>query len=47
MGSFYADDLFVIGNSLKMIDQFKAEMMKVFKITDLDEMSYFHGMEVQ
>jgi hypothetical protein len=30
-----------------MIDQLKAEMMKVFKMKGLGEMSYFLGMEVQ
>jgi len=35
-------------NSESMIDKFKAEMMKVFEtLTDLGEMSYFLGMEVQ
>jgi len=45
--SLYMDDLFVTGNNLSMIDKFKAEMMKVFEMTDLGEMSYFLGMEVQ
>ena len=44
----YIDDLFVTGNNPSMIDKFKAEMMKVFEtLTDLGEMSYFLGMEVQ
>jgi hypothetical protein len=30
-----------------MIDNFKSEMMKVFEMTDLGEMAYFLGMEVQ
>jgi len=46
--SLYIDDLFVTGNNPSMIDKFKAEMMKVFEtLTDLGEMSYFFGMEVQ
>ena len=45
--SLYMDDLFVTGNNLNMIDKFKAEMMKVFEMTDLGEMSYFLGVEVQ
>jgi hypothetical protein len=45
--SLYVDDLFVTGNNPRMIDQFKAEMMKVFEMTNLGEMSYFLGMEVQ
>jgi hypothetical protein len=45
--SLYMDDLFVTGNNPSMIKKFKAEMMKVFEMTDLGEMSYFLGMEVQ
>lgn len=45
--SLYVDDLFVTGNNPSMINKFKAEMMKVFEMTDLGEMSYFLGMEVQ
>jgi hypothetical protein len=45
--SLYVDDLFVTGNNSTMIDIFKAEMMEVFEMTDLGEMSYFLGMEVQ
>jgi hypothetical protein len=45
--SLYVDDLFVTGNNPRMINQFKAEMMKVFEMTNLGEMSYFLGMEVQ
>jgi hypothetical protein len=45
--SLYVDDLFVTENNPRMIDQFKVEMMKVFEMTDLDEMFYFLGIEVQ
>jgi len=45
--SLYVDDLFVTGNNPSMIDKFKAEMMNVFEMTNLSEMSYFLGMEVQ
>jgi hypothetical protein len=45
--SLYVDDLFVTGNNPSMINKFKAEMMKVFEMTDLGEMSYFLRMEVQ
>ena len=45
--SLYMDDLFVTGNNPSMINKFKVEMMKVFEMTDLGEMSYFLGMEVQ
>ena len=46
MVSLYVDDLFVTGNNPSMINKFKVEMMKVFEMTDLGEMSYFLGMEV-
>jgi len=45
--SLYVDDLFVTGNNPSMIDKFKAEMMNVFEMTNLSEMSYFLDMEVQ
>jgi len=45
--SLYVDDLLVTGSKLKEIDQFKLEMMRVFEMTDLGEMSYFLGMEIQ
>jgi len=45
--SLHVDDLFVTGNNPRMIGQFKAEIIKVFEMTDLSEMSYFLGMEVQ
>jgi hypothetical protein len=47
MVSLYVDDLFVTGNNPRMIDQFKAEMIKVFEMKGLGEMSYFLSMEVQ
>ena len=45
--SLYVDDLLVSGSKLKEIDQFKLEMMRVFEMTDLGEMPYFLGMEIQ
>ena len=45
--SLYVDGLFVTGNNPNMIDKFKVEMIKVFEMTYLGEMSYFLGMEVQ
>lgn len=44
--SLYVDDLLITGNNGRLIDQFKAEMMEVFEMTDLGEMSYFLGIEV-
>ncbi|XP_044461807.1 uncharacterized mitochondrial protein AtMg00810-like [Mangifera indica] len=45
--SLYVDDLFVIGNNEELMQQFKAQMMKVFEMTDLGEMPYFLGIEIQ
>ena len=45
--SLYVDDLLVIGNNLEMKDEFKEEMKRVFNMTDLGEMSYFHGMKIR
>ena len=45
--SVYVDDLLVTGNDEKRIQEFKAEMLKVFEMTDLGLMSYFLGMEVK
>ena len=43
----YVDDVFVTGNNSSMIDNFKEEMMEVFEMTNLGEMSYFLGIKVQ
>ncbi|WKA12871.1 hypothetical protein VitviT2T_030219 [Vitis vinifera] len=44
--SLYVDDLLVIGSNQCLMDKFKAEMEKVFEMTDLGDMSYFLRMEV-
>ena len=44
--SLYVDDLLVTGSNQCLMDKFKAEMEEVFEMTDLEEMSYFLGMEV-
>ena len=36
----------VIGSNAGFVNKFKAKMEQVFEMTDLDEMSYFLGMEV-
>jgi len=45
--SLYVDDLLVTGSNLNLINLFKTEMMEVFEMTDLGEMFYFLGMEIQ
>jgi len=45
--SLYMDDLLVIGSNIELIQQFKEDMMRVFEITDLGEMSYFLGIEIE
>ena len=45
--SLYVDDLLVTGNNAELIQQFKEDMMQVFEMTDLGEMSYFLGTEIK
>lgn len=45
--SLYMDDLLVTENNIALIKEFKKEMMKVFEMTDLGEMTYFLGMEIE
>ena len=45
--SLYVDDLLVTGSSLNQIEKFKDEMKNVFEMTDLGQMTFFLGMEVQ
>jgi len=45
--SLYVDDMLVTGSNSAQITAFKQEMMKMFEMTDLGEMSYFLGMEVR
>lgn len=47
MISFYVDDLLVTGNIVEQIQRFRDDMLQVFEISDLGEMSYFLGMEVK
>jgi len=44
--SLYVDDLLVTSNNPELIQQFKDDMLQVFKMTNLGEMSFFLGMEV-
>ncbi|KAG5254074.1 Retrovirus-related polyprotein from transposon [Salix suchowensis] len=45
--SLYVDDLLITGSNIKLIDEFKGEIMKIFKMTDLGLMTYFLGMEIK
>jgi hypothetical protein len=43
----YVDDLIIADSSSAEISKFKAEMTKLFKMSDLGELSYYLGIEVQ
>ena len=43
----YVDDLLVTRSNFELIYKFKKEMQQTFEMTDLDEMTYFLGMEVK
>jgi len=43
----YVDDLLVIKSDEKLIEEFKAKMLKVFEMTDLCLMSYFLEIKVK
>ena len=45
--SLYVDDLLVTGSNADFIKKFKAQMMEAFEMTDLGEMTFFLGMEIQ
>ena len=45
--SLYVDDLLITGSNIELIQQFKEDMMRVFEMTDLREMSYFLGIEIK
>ena len=44
--AIYVDDLFVTGNTLKVISEFKKEMSSKFEMTDLGKLTYYLGIEV-
>ena len=44
--SLYVDDLVFTGNSKKMLDDFKKEMMKKYEMSDLGLLHYFLGYEI-
>jgi hypothetical protein len=43
----YVDDLIIIGANMQVVSGFKKEMCKSFKMSDLDALSYYLGIEVQ
>lgn len=44
--SLYVDDLIFMGNDHKMLQDFKADMMKTYEMNDLGLMHYFLGIEM-
>ena len=44
--SLYVDDLLVTSSCKNQIVQFKLQMMEEFQMSDLGEMAYFLGMEI-
>jgi Reverse transcriptase (RNA-dependent DNA polymerase) len=45
--TLYVDDLIFMGNSQRLIDEFKREMKLEFEMTDLGMMRYFFGLEIK
>ena len=45
--ALYVDDLIFMGNSQRLISEFKKDMMREFEMTDLGLMRYFLGIEVK
>jgi hypothetical protein len=43
----YVDDLIITGSNMQVLSSFKNEMCKSFKVSDLDVLSYYLGVEVQ
>ncbi|RDX63927.1 hypothetical protein CR513_57581, partial [Mucuna pruriens] len=44
--SIYADDLLVTGSNEELVRKFKEDMKQIFWMTDLGEMTYFLGIEI-
>ena len=44
--SIYVDDLIITGTSLDLIENFKTSMKSEFEMTDMGEMKYFLGVEM-
>ncbi|KAG7588970.1 Zinc finger CCHC-type [Arabidopsis suecica] len=45
--AIYVDDLFVTGNSIGVIQEFKQGMASKFEMTDLGKLTYYLGIEVR
>ncbi|KAH9715988.1 hypothetical protein KPL71_021282 [Citrus sinensis] len=45
--SLYVDDFLVTGSNEELVKQFKVQMMQAFEMTDLGEMTFFLGLEIQ
>ena len=45
--SLCVDDLLVIEDDTRLVEEFKQEMMQVFEMTDLGLMTYFLGIEIK
>jgi len=45
--SLYVDDMLVIGNDTRLVEEFKQEMVHAFKMIDLGLMTYFLGIEIK
>ena len=43
----YVDNLIIIGGDMEVFGRFKREMSKNLKMSDLDVLSYYLGIEVQ
>ena len=43
----YVDDLTITGGDMEVFGRFKSEMSRTFKMSDLDVLSYYLGIEVQ
>jgi hypothetical protein len=43
----YVDDLVITGSSLTAVEGFKEEMKRVFLMSDLGLLSFYHGIEVR
>lgn len=42
----YVDDIFLAGDNLALINEFKAVIDQKFKIKDLRQLKYFLGLEI-
>ena len=45
--SLYFDDLLVTGSNEELVKHFKVQMMQAYEMTDLGEMAFFLGLEIQ